>query len=77
MGHERHFAVARTTPSQKSILDVPEMHLARDPEKWWSKNFFFSRAEPFIEWMIQLIRWPTERGGFSYEHVRPFPEICR
>jgi len=34
-------------------------------------------AEPFSEQMIQLIRWPTERGGFPYEHVRPFPEICR
>jgi hypothetical protein len=27
------------------------------------------RAEPFSERMIQLIRWPTERGGFPYEHV--------
>jgi hypothetical protein len=35
------------------------------------------RAEPFSERMIQLIRWPMERGGFPYEHVRPFSEICR
>ena len=45
--------------------------------KWRSKNFFLCRAEPFREQMIQLFRWPTGRGGFPYEHVRPFPKICR